>query len=487
MIGLRSTAPLARILAVRMTLTTFGVLLLLLGALLIYYCIHFPLLKQATLEREAAMIVRQLERGADPAHLDAYARYPANYGFRVFDRRLPELRRIIASANVDLLPKMEDQSGRAHPSMQDDGDLQTWFGRIPAPPGALGDRGWMRTLRVTAAGTHYWVQVIMFGDPAGQWVATIIANLLRDALLPALTLVPALTIAMFLTTRAALRPLSEVAREANGIGRNLAGSRAARSLPLDGLPSEIADVVAAINRMLLRLQNANDQQRQFTSDVAHELRTPLSVLLLEVGRLSPGPVRQHLSDEISQLGGLVNEMLRFAQAEDVLLHERLPVDVAAVTRYVCEELVPMALRHGQQIELFGAETACIVSGSSLLIEIAIRNVIENAIKYGTRASTVSVTVAAAPQVTVEDRGPGIPALQAERIFDRFWRSGTKKVAGSGVGLALAQRVAQLHDGEVEFSNRTGGGARFALTFAPTRAVAARPRQHRAQPVSVPSD
>ncbi|HVC62935.1 MAG TPA: HAMP domain-containing sensor histidine kinase [Acetobacteraceae bacterium] len=417
-------------------------------------------MRKETLGSNVISITAQMERGADPAHLAIYTRFPSNYGFRVFNRRIPTLRRVIASANADLLPPLR------HSSLQADGDLQSWFGRIPAAPGRAGGGGWMLTRRVQAGLKDYWVQTAMFEDPAQLWVGVVLYNLVADALIPMLLIAPALTIAMFWTTRAVLRPLSLVAREANGIGRNVAAVGGAQPLPAEGLPSEIADVVAAINRMLLRLQHAHEQQRQFTSDVAHELRTPLSVLLLEVGRLVPGPVQRQLRDEVMELGVLVNEMLRFAQAEDLLLAERLPVDVAAVTRKVCEDLAPVALRHGQEIELFGAERTCIVLGGPPLIEIAVRNVIDNAIKYGSPGSTVSVTVGAAPHVTVEDRGRGIPAQQAGRIYERFWRSDRKGVDGSGVGLALVQRVTQLHDGEVSFENRPGGGARFMLTFAP---------------------
>ena len=143
------------------------------------------------------------------------------------------------------------------------------------------------------------------------------------------------------------------------------------------------------------------------------------------------------------------------------------LDVAAITRTVCEDLALVALRRGQEIELFGAEAACVVLGSPPLIEIAVRNVIDNAIKYGSAGSIVSVSVGSGPHVTVEDRGPGIPEPQAERIYERFWRSEHKGVDGSGVGLALVHRVAQLHDGAVRFENRPGGGARFMLTFAPS--------------------
>ena len=460
----RRPQALSRILAVRMTLTALLVLLVLLVAQLAYYFVHLPQLRQAILRSEVAAVATELEQGRDPTQLDLYGRFPTAYGFRAFDRRAPALRRVIAVVNPNLLPSLE------HQALAEDGDLQSWFGRIPAPAGRTTGRGWMLTARVQERERHYWVQAVMFGDPAGGWVWIILRKLAADALVPVLVMTPTLTLAMFLTTRAALRPLSVVAHEASNIGDATARGLAAEPLPEAGLPGEIADVVAAINRMLSRLQQSQDQQRQFTSDVAHELRTPLAVLLLEIGQLAPGSTQQHLTEELLALSKLIDEMLRFAQAEDLLMQERLPVDVTAVVRHVCEDLAPVALRRGQEIELFGAEVAPVVPGSPPLVEIAVRNVVENAIKYSPPGSAVSVTIGHTPHVVVEDRGPGIAAQQASRIYERFWRASRRGVGGSGVGLALVQRVVQLHDGEIRFENRPGGGARFTLSFAPLRAA-----------------
>lgn len=262
-----------------------------------------------------------------------------------------------------------------------------------------------------------------------------------------------------------------MADQASAIG-GIVGDLTPEPLSATGLPREIGDVVGVINRTLSRLHRSQDQQRHFTADVAHEMRTPVAVLLLEVGQLPPGPARQSITEELLTLSAMIDEMLRFAQAEDLLMQERRPSDVAAIARRVCECLAPAAVRRGLALELFGAETGRIVSGSASLIEIAVRNAVDNAIKYAPSGSTMSVTVGPAPHVIVEDRGPGIPALQAGRVYNRFHRAGRTGGVGSGVGLALVQRVVQLHGGEVRFEMRLGGGTRFMLTFGqPARAPA----------------
>jgi len=298
---------LARLLAVRMALTALALLFMLLASLLAYRFANLPDLRRATLHRMVVAVATNIEQGGDSAHLDLYERYPRAYGFRAFGHRTEDQRRMIAAANLDLLPALD------HVSVQADGDLQSWFGRLPARADAAEGRGWTLTARVELEGRQYRVQAVMFGDPAKCWFWVILDNLIHDALVPVGLVTPTLTFAIDLTTRAALRPLSVVADQASGIG-GIAGDLTPEPLSATGLPREIGHVVGVINRMLSRLHRSQDQQRHFTADVAHELRTPVAVLLLEVGQLPPGPARQSIAEELLTLSAMTNEMLRFAQA-----------------------------------------------------------------------------------------------------------------------------------------------------------------------------
>jgi signal transduction histidine kinase len=96
--------------------------------------------------------------------------------------------------------------------------------------------------------------------------------------------------------------------------------------------------------------------------------------------------------------------------------------------------------------------------------------VENAVKVSRPLSTISVSVDAKRKVIVEDRGPGVPDTQKERIFERFWRADGRREPGSGIGLALVRRIAFLHGGDVRVEDRPGGGARFVMTLSPDTSI-----------------
>ena len=220
--------------------------------------------------------------------------------------------------------------------------------------------------------------------------------------------------------------------------------------------------------MLMSLERSLQQQRQFTSDVAHELRTPLSVLLLEITELPAGPVVERVKGEIQELAALVNLLLRLAQAEDMMQRARQTVDLVALTRQVCEEMAEPAVARRLTLEFSAQPVHLAVLGNAALLDIAIRNLIDNAVKWSAAGSAVKVSVDATGEISVADRGPGVPDPYKERIFERFWRAERQNVGGIGIGLALVRRIAQLHGGEVRVEDRQGGGARFILSL-PTAA------------------
>jgi signal transduction histidine kinase len=212
-------------------------------------------------------------------------------------------------------------------------------------------------------------------------------------------------------------------------------------------------------------------------------------MLLEASQLPDGAVRERLKSDLQDLGGLVNELLRFAQAEDVMAREPQDLDVAEIARKVVEDSVGEAIEKQQSIELHCAGRAAVVSGNAALIEIAIRNLVGNAIKYSPVRSIVSVGVDAGSVVTVDDRGPGVAPEHRDRIFERFWRADGRSSLGAGVGLALVQRIAQLHDGVVRMEARAGGGTRMILDLGGSAArrgarVRASQRRERAIPSAI---
>ena len=289
--------------------------------------------------------------------------------------------------------------------------------------------------------------------------------MLDHVVVPVLSIVPPLALAMLFTTRFALRPLDRIARQAAALGAAVGSGGQLTPLATERLPVEFYQVVSAINAMLARLEHTLSLQKQFTADAAHELRTPLAVLLLQIDELPPGPVVDNIRDELRGLGALVNQLLQFAQAEDAVTRQRESVDVGAVARKVCEELASTALARRQVIEFDTPNNLMPVLGHAALIETAIRNVVDNAMKYAPAGTAIAVSVDPASRVMVDDCGPGVPDEHKELIFNRFWRADRRRSAGAGIGLALVRRIAQLHGGDARVEDRDGGGARFVLSFA----------------------
>ena len=358
-----------------------------------------------------------------------------------------------------MLPELaSEQSPGAEPQISEG------FVRLPGPDDQENSDRWLFTDHEDVKNRSYWLQVIMVGDPAWRWRAVIADEMLDHVVVPVLSIVPALALAMWLTTRFALRPLERIARQAAALGAAVGTGGKLAPLATENLPLEFYQVVQAINAMLARLEHTLSLQKQFAADAAHELRTPLAVLLLQIDDMPPGPASDTMRDGLRGLGTLVNQLLQFAQAEDAVATHREPVDVGAIARKACEELAATALTRGQELEFDAPDNLMPLLGHPALIETAIRNVIENAMKFAPAGTAIAVNVDPASRVTVEDRGPGVPDEQKELIFNRFWRADRRHSKGAGIGLALVRRIAQLHGGDVRIEDREGGGARFVLSF-----------------------
>lgn len=463
---------LSRILARRMAATSVAVLLLLALAFSIQEMVNDRHLREATLNANAVAIAATLDSGNNPALLRLYRDYPKAYGFRVFDHRTLAKRHVLASANTRWFPAVQspmpsaDDPDDVRDSITANTTLVEGFSLVRAHPdhGRSASAIALLTRRVAFADRHYWVQTYMIGDPAFAFIGVIFDDLVKQILIPALFIIPALTLAIFLTTSAALRPLRRLSDSADHIGTAVARGQALVPVPESGMAKEFASVAATINTILAKLDHSLQLQKQFTSDVAHELRTPLAVLLLEISQLPPGAARDRVKTDLKELSHLIDELLRFAQAEDVMASEVGKLDIVAVTRKVVEEAVPEALAKRQMLELNSTIESLIVSGNNSLLKIAIRNLIGNAIKYAPSKTVVSVAIKPGPLVVVDDCGPGIPPEHRDHVFERFWRMDRQSGNGAGVGLALVQRIAQLHDGSIHTEERPGGGTRMILSL-----------------------
>jgi len=456
---LHPSRTLQRTLVIRVLAVSSVACVALLTFFILSYTLDKAVLRELTLRNEVDQIIAALKRREDPTQWRDFKEFPDAYGLRIFDRRTAPRRRLVAEVNSNLLPPLRNVG---------DGGVEAalleGFGAIDDPDDrAIKDR-WLFIEHADIGGHSYWIQAVMVGDPGWRWRRVLWNEVYDHVLLPVLFIIPALISVVLLTTGIALRPLTRVASQAANLERAISVGATFTPLSEDNLPLEIGSVIATINSMLRNLERSFNIQRQFTSDAAHELRTPLSVLLLEASHLPPSAIRETIIHDLQALAVMINQLLRFAQAEEVMSRERQCVDVVSVARRVCQETGGVAVKSGVELAFDGPAEPVTTTGHEALMDIAIRNVLENAIKFSPEGETVIVDVGETGTVTIDDRGPGISDQEKELVFDRLWRAGGNSSNGVGIGLALVRRVTRLHGGDAWVEDRPGGGSRFVLTF-----------------------
>jgi len=270
---------------------------------------------------------------------------------------------------------------------------------------------------------------------------------------------------------AAVNGITRPLRRLTGAVRRLgAGERGARANLR--APGELGELAAAVDRMAANLEREDELRRALTADVAHELRTPVTILagqceaLLD-GVAEPTPAQiSSLHEEVLRLGRLIEDLEALAAAEAAGLRlQRAPVDVGEVVGHEARVLLPQfaAAEVALETRLSGA---AVVDGDRERLRQVTRNLLANALKFTPAGGRVEAEVAVhdgTVGLTVSDSGPGIPADELEHVFERFWRGrGVGGTAGSGVGLAVVEELVHAHGGSVSAASRPGRGATFAV-------------------------
>lgn len=292
-----------------------------------------------------------------------------------------------------------------------------------------------------------------------------------EVLAAALAGTAALSLLLLLTVRRSLAPLRELGRE---LSRRDAGSLSSIDLP--DVPAELQAPLAMLNALLARLQASLALHRQFIADAAHELRTPLAAVRLQVDNVvqaADAPARDaallQLRGGVDRVQRLVRQLLELARLEASASLRRAPVDLVELARECLVDHALEASRRRIDLALEAAGPGWIVADAQAIRSL-LDNLLGNALKYAPAGSAVVVTVAgdaAGVRLSVRDHGPGIPPAARHRVLERFYRHGERDESGSGLGLAIAAEAAAAHGTRLALSApEDGPGLKATVVFAP---------------------
>ncbi|MEZ5650316.1 MAG: ATP-binding protein [Burkholderiaceae bacterium] len=288
----------------------------------------------------------------------------------------------------------------------------------------------------------------------------LLADLVAGQLMPWVVMLPVLIIGMVIAIRVAFRPLRSLASavEMRGVDdlTPIDESDAAR---------DVAPLVQAMNRLFGRIGAAIEHERRLTADASHELRTPLAALRAQwdAASLSVDPgARERAMGKIGQgldrLSHLVDQLLRLSALESSRPQFQQPVNwPTVVQRAIGDSLAAIEATDaevGVNWPPDGAPAMPLI-GDDTLMALALRNLIDNACRYGPARVRIELSIGS-EKICVQDDGPGLPAEVVERLGDRFLRGSANRASGSGLGISIVARVAELHDLDLRFENLGGG-------------------------------
>ncbi|MGO9429272.1 sensor histidine kinase [Rhodoblastus sp.] len=277
--------------------------------------------------------------------------------------------------------------------------------------------------------------------------------------------------ALWIVLTRQLAPLRAVAAEAKRIDFESLDRR----LPLKGVPSEIAPLIYAVNWALDRVEDAASRRQRFLANAAHELRTPLAVLIARLHGPRESVNISDLQQDAQKINAIVEQLLasaRLDKAEGPLGQ----IDLAGIARSVVDYHVPLALRLGRRIEFETTTESIFAAGDRRAAESVIGNIVDNALRAEPQGGAVVVQVGPSPTVAVVDHGAGVDPADRELIFEPFWRK-NETTPGSGLGLAIAKELMTKQGGYIRVEETAGGGATFKLSFQPAVGAQGRAPHH----------
>lgn len=295
-------------------------------------------------------------------------------------------------------------------------------------------------------------------------------DILLADLVPQLLLVVLVGVFLLRGIKRGLQPLQLLANEiAQRTPRDL------RPIPEQHVFQEVQVLTNTINELLQRLGLAIASQQRFIANAAHQLRTPLAGLKLQAARAlreqnveAMQPALLQIQDSADRMAHLTTQLLVLARSEPIEGdYELLPVDLVELARSTCIEFVPKALQRHIELSFESSEPALTIKGDAVLLRELLANLLDNAINYGYEHGNILVKLQGnpAPCLIIEDDGPGIPEIERQHIFERFYRIPGTAGVGCGLGLAIVKEIADLHKARLQLSPVNDlAGTRVELSF-----------------------
>jgi two-component system sensor histidine kinase QseC len=303
----------------------------------------------------------------------------------------------------------------------------------------------------------------------------IVEEMILAAVKPIIWVMPFLGLLIFLITTRSLTPLKQLSSDLQKRqSTNLS------PLNINNRSTELEPVIQTLNLLFTRLSSSFEREREFVSHAAHELRTPLSVMKINLHNIQNNPSDLNtdlpkLQEDVERMIQAVNQLLMLSKTNpELLLQDQEKVDLLEVCQSVIADLYPHIEERQQTIELFGEHQ--FIMSKPFLMQTLISNLITNAIKYSPNKGSIRVTInnsSTAVILSIEDSGPGIPVSMRENVLKRFYRTDdavNKGILGSGLGLTIVAQILAAHGANLNFLDSELGGLSVQITFKSTKGL-----------------
>jgi heavy metal sensor kinase len=316
--------------------------------------------------------------------------------------------------------------------------------------------------------------IVEVGEPL-NFVAVSLRDFLRLLLLAVPVLIVMGTLASYGISGRALAPVDWIIRDARSINSGNLSDR----LSLPPAHDELRRLSETLNSMLDRIERSVRHIQQFTADASHELRSPLTLirtaaeyaLRRERSREELTEAMVRIQRESERSTRLINDLLLLTRADaNVDLATKEPVCLASTVQEVMERIAPLAVAQQIAMHFEGGDSSLLVLGGPQLLERLVYILLDNALKYTGAGGEVSVKLASQGGdaiLTVSDTGIGISSIDLPHVFDRFWRADkvrSRQESGSGLGLSIAQKIAEQSGGQIKVESEASSGSRFMVTL-----------------------